>query len=71
MGYNHYWRRAAEIETNDFSLILADLQRCVLALDDLGVPLAGPMGGGLPQIDHDGIAFNGVRDCGHPKNDAI
>lgn len=71
MGYNHYWRRPAEIETNLFSLILADFQQCVLALDDAGISLAGPMGDGLPQIDHDVIAFNGVRDCGHPKNEAI
>jgi hypothetical protein len=71
MGYNHYWRRPAEIELDAFTLIVADFQRCVLALDDLGVPLAGPMGDGLPKIDHNGITFNGVRDCGHPKNEAI
>jgi len=71
MGYNHYWRRPTEIEPDTFSLILSDFQRCVLVLDDAGVPLAGPMGEGLPQIDAEGIAFNGVRNCGHPKNDAI
>jgi hypothetical protein len=71
MGYNHYWRQPVEIEPEAFALIVTDFQRCVLALDDAGVPLAGPMGDDLPQIDHTGIAFNGVRDCGHPKNEAI
>ncbi|HZD48874.1 MAG TPA: hypothetical protein VE178_09015 [Silvibacterium sp.] len=71
MGYNHYWHRSAEIDSEAFVRIVADFQRCVLALDDAGVSLAGPMGDGLPRIDQDAIAFNGVRDCGHPKNDEI
>jgi hypothetical protein len=71
MGYNHYWRCAEEIEPEAFSFIVADLQKCVLALDDACVPLAGPMGDGLPRIDRDCIAFNGVQNCGHPKNEAI
>ena len=54
-----------------FSLIVADFQRCVLVLDDAGVSLAGSMGDGLPQIDSESLAFNSVRNCGHPKNEAI
>jgi hypothetical protein len=71
MGYNHYWERPVEIEPEPFELLVADFQRCVLALDDSGVHLGGPMGEDLPQVDRDVIAFNGVRDCGHVKNEAI
>jgi len=71
MGYNHYWRRHEEIEPEAFASMVRDFRRCVLALDDLGVSLAGTMGDGLPQIDQDGLAFNGVRNCGHPKNESI
>jgi hypothetical protein len=35
------------------------VQRIVLALDDLGVRLAGPLGRDLPEIDADHISFNG------------
>ena len=43
----------------------------MLALDDAGVPLAGPDGEGLPKIDEDEISFNGVSQCGHPQNEAV
>ena len=71
MGYCHYWEVDAEIDAGSFSSITADFQRMVLALDDLGVRLAGPRGEGLPEIDADRIAFNGVWHCGHIKNDEI
>lgn len=71
MGYNHYWMRDEEIEAEAFSRVVADFRQCVLALHDLGVQLAGRMGEGLPQIDQDGIAFNGLMNCGHPKNEDI
>ena len=71
MGYNHYWEVDAEIDGGSFSNIVADFQRIVLCLDDLGVRLAGPLGEGLPEIDADHIAFNGVWHCGHVKNEEI
>jgi len=37
-------------------------------LDDLGVPLAGPLGHGVPEITNEQISFNGVTACGHPCN---
>jgi hypothetical protein len=71
MGYCHYWEIDAEIDKGSFFSITADFQRMVLTLDDLGVRLAGPLGEGLPEIDADHIAFNGIWHCGHPKNEAI
>jgi hypothetical protein len=71
MGYNHYWEVDAEIDRESFSFIVADFQRIVLTLDDLGVRLAGPLGEGLPEIDADHITFNGVWHCGHVKNEEI
>jgi hypothetical protein len=71
MGYNHYWSRPAEIGPESFRLMVKDFQRCILSLDDLGVPLAGPTGCGLPRIGSNLLAFNGVSACGHPKNEEI
>lgn len=71
MGYSHYWEIDADIDTESFSSVTADFKRMVLVLDDLGVRLAGPLGKSLPEIDTDHIAFNGIWDCGHPKNEEI
>ena len=71
MGYCHYWEAEQEIERESFSRIVADVQGIVLALDDMGVHLAGPLGEGLPEIDADHIAFNGLWHCGHVKNEEI
>lgn len=71
MGYCHYWEIEQEIDQESFSCIIADVQRIVLALDDMGVRLAGPLGRGLPEIDADHIAFNGLWECGHVKNEEI
>ncbi len=71
MGYCHYWEIEQEVDRETFSCIVADVQRIVLALDDIGVRLAGPLGEGLPEIDADHIAFNGLWHCGHVANQEI
>ncbi len=71
MGYCHYWDIEEEIDRESFSHIVSDVQQIVLTLDDLGVRLAGPLGEGLPEIDADRIAFNGLWHCGHLKNEEI
>jgi hypothetical protein len=71
MGYCHYSEIEQEVDHESFSLIVADVQRIVLTLDDLGVRLAGPLGEGLPEIEADHIAFNGPWHCGHPRNEEI
>jgi hypothetical protein len=71
MGYCHYWEMEPEIDRDSFSRIVADVERIVLTLYDLGVRLAGPLGKGLPEIDSEHIAFNGLWDCGHTKNEEI
>jgi hypothetical protein len=71
MGYCHYWEVDEEIDGESFGLVVADVQRIVLTLDDRGVRLAGPLGTGVPEIDAGQISFNGVWDCGHVKNEEI
>jgi hypothetical protein len=71
VGYCHYWETEEEVDQISFSNIVADVQQIVLTLDDMGVQLAGPLGEGLPEIDADHIAFNGLWHCGHIKNDEI
>jgi hypothetical protein len=71
MGYCHYWEIEQQIDLDSFSTVVADVQRIVLTLDDMGVRLAGPLGEGAPEIDADHIAFNGLWNCGHVKNEEI
>lgn len=71
MGYCHYWEIEQEINPDLFSRIVADVQRIVLTLDDLGVRLAGPLGEGLPEVEANHIAFNGLWNCGHVRNDDV
>lgn len=70
-GICHYWELEQEIGREPFSRIIVDLQRIILTFDDMGVRLAGPLGRGLPEIDGVHIAFNGLWDCGHAKNEEI
>jgi hypothetical protein len=72
MGYSHYWRRrSSEIDRALFGRIASDLQRIILPLDDLNVRLAGELGEGLPEINSERIAFNGLSGSGHLKNEEI
>lgn len=71
MGYCHYWDVEQGIDETSFSRIVADVERIILTLDDMGVRLAGPLGEGLPEIQADHIAFNGLWHCGHVKNEEI
>ena len=71
MGYTHYWRRTKTIQQQPFSQIVADFNRIVLALDDLGVRLADGGGIGVPTLTSNLVDFNGLANCGHPKNAEI
>ena len=71
MGYTHYWSRPPAIDADVFRAIRMDFERLILPLADLGIPLAAWDGRNEPRIDDDDIRFNGVRDCGHPKNEEI
>src|SRR5579885_111622 len=65
MGYYHSWQGSGAREA--FPLIRADFEKLSLPLADLGCPIAGPLGTGLPQITGDYIQFNGIRHCGHAR----
>ena len=71
MGYNHYWHREPTISREVFNAVIADFERVLLPLDNLGVRLAGPLGDDLPEFNEERAAFNGLQACGHPKNEEI
>lgn len=68
MGYSHYWRREAEFGTEPFSLFANDV-RLLHEASRGPIPLAGPHGTGDPEIGPEGVFFNGVEACGHPRRD--
>ena len=65
MGYYHSWRGPGDPDA--FRLIRADFEKLILPLADLGCPVAGPLGTGLPETAENYIHFNGIRHCGHEK----
>lgn len=69
MGYSHSWRAVFEGNPEAFAAIRADFEKLILPLADLGCPIAGPDGRGVPDITDTHIHFNGVRHCGHTKVD--
>ena len=71
MGYCHHWQIESKIDQGSFSCVVADFKTIVLALDDLGFGWRGLFGEGLPEIDSDHIAFNGLWHCGHVRNEGI
>jgi hypothetical protein len=71
MGYTHYWDRPAVIDQGLFDAIRGDFERLILPLADAGVALAGGLGEGPPEITDQVIRFNGLDECGHPKNEEL
>jgi len=71
VGYTHYWHRTEVIQQKAFQAIRADFERLLLPLADAGVELAGGLGEGAPEITGELIRFNGLDQCGHPKNEDI
>ncbi len=65
-GYAHYWRRAPELNWNNFNLAYQDIQKIMHAAMEQGFKLAGPTGTGPVQISNACIAFNGSKECRHP-----
>jgi hypothetical protein len=51
--------------------IRVDFESLILPLADDGVQLAGAGGAGPPDISVGLIRFNGLSECGHPKNHEI
>ena len=65
MGYTHYWYRQKEIAPETYSSIVQDFRQLLPVFDKWGVKLAGGLGEGEPQIDSEGVWFNGDQHCGH------
>jgi hypothetical protein len=65
------WHRPGVITPNLFHAIQVDFERLILPLMDAGVELAGGLGEGPPEITDQAIRFNGLNECGHPKNEEI
>ncbi|HOX06977.1 MAG TPA: hypothetical protein PK280_11295 [Planctomycetota bacterium] len=68
MGYTHYLSRKKVIPLSAMRLIAGDFKKLLPELEKAGCRLAGWDGTGEPRITDEEIAFNGPRDCGHPRN---
>jgi len=71
MGYTHYWYREREIEAPAFHNIVEDFKKLLPLFKVLDIPLANGFGEDKPVIDDRKVWFNGLRNCGHPKNKHI
>ncbi len=71
MGYTHYRHRLQTIPDAVWERICRDFEKLVLPLSDMGLELAGGLGTGPPEVTDDVIRFNGLTNCGHPKNDEL
>lgn len=71
MGYTHYWYREAKINPTTFNSIVADFNKIVLALADMGIQLADGCGENVPVLTKDEVYFNGYAKCGHKVDSSI
>jgi hypothetical protein len=71
MGYTHYWYREREINRDAFAKIVRDFRKLLPILKVLDVKLGDGRGEGNPIINNKEVIFNGLRNCGHPKNSHI
>ena len=71
MGYTHYWYREKEIEGAAFSEIVRDFERLSPLFKVLDIQLGDGLGENTPIINEAEVLFNGLSDCGHPKNGHI
>jgi hypothetical protein len=71
MGYTHYWYRDREIASKPFAKISDDFRKLLPLFKASDVKLGNGMGEGNPVINHNEVVFNGLRNCGHPKNSHI
>lgn len=71
MGYTHYWRRRPEISQGVFDAIRQDFETLLPVFAENGIQLGNGHGRETPVINSDEITFNGLENCGHPKNTDI
>lgn len=71
MGYTHYWYREKEIAPPIFARITTDFKTLLPVLKVLDIRLGNGSGEGKPVINNCEVVFNGLRNCGHPKNASI
>lgn len=69
MGYTHYW----EFKKPCPSLkdVAKDFREAVKIMEKMGLQLANGDGYGKPVITSEKIVFNGMRNCGHKKQDIV
>ena len=66
MGYTHYWYFKNHVGSN-LDKIAEAVKRMRELYEEAGFKLCGPDGTGEPIITSEEIAFNGDRNCRHPK----
>jgi hypothetical protein len=71
LGYTHYWYRPREIARPTMAQIVADFRTMLPVLSAVGVPLAGGLGDGEPEVTDDDLCFNGPEHCGHPQDHSV
>jgi len=71
MGYTHYWYRDKEIDSQVYRSIVDDFKKLLHTFETHCIKLGDARGEGEPIIDYDEVSFNGLRNCGHPKNHNI
>lgn len=60
MGYTHYWRRTVARPDGAYPALVADTERIIAAVEDLGISICGPSGDHDPVLASWEIAFNGT-----------
>lgn len=69
MGYTHYlYYTVPELDAEKFSLVAADFKSIIPTFEHLGFKIGDGHGQGEPLITESEIYFNGLENCGHPKD---
>jgi len=71
MGYTHYWYRETEIDKTIFSKIVDDFKKLLPMFKTVDIKLGDGHGENEPIINYNEVIFNGLANCGHPKNKGL
>ncbi len=69
MGYTHYFYRIQELDRELFKNVCLDFRKMNKVFPHMGFQLGNGFGEDEPTITFDEIRFNGLVNCGHPKED--
>lgn len=61
MGYTHYWYRAPELPVEKWMLFAEDVGKILAVARANGIALGDGHGRGHPEVDVDGVCYNGAE----------